>query len=371
MPEDIYCLFSHLLQTNTLHIPNRGQVIKPAAGFKLFATAEKMPNQYNLSNWLVNHIIPLSQDDLFEFSPLSIKSSSLLREILMMCYRELQKIKGNDLVNRDWFKLCNRVNYHVKSIYGDREMNNIVTESLRELIFLESMGVFLGTRDKNLSIEILAGVLNLNKTQLEAVYENRSPQLNYNENSIQIGKSPALITPSRPSAVNFACTPYTLRLLENICTGIANSESLLLVGETGNGKTTIVQSLASLLGVKLYVHNLSQVSDPSDIIGGFKPIAVSTLLAPLVSDFFDIFPNFLDKQANSELLSKLRLSYTQQKWNKVIKYMQFSYSEILCIINDQHKSFPSGHINSLHKLIEDTCITQKKTSKFSFRISIR
>ncbi|CAG9322147.1 unnamed protein product [Blepharisma stoltei] len=369
MPEDIYCLFSHLLETNTLHIPNRGQIIKPANGFRLFATAEKMPSQYNLSNWLTHHIIPLNESDLFDLAPLRISKSDLLRDLLIKCFGAMKEIKGNELVNRDWFKLCDRVNYHVKNIYGDREMNNIITESLRELIFLEAMGVLLGTRDKAQAIECLAGCLSIDKEHLKAFYENRTIRLTLTEDSIQIGKAPGLPTSNKPNSINFACTPYTLRLLENLCTGIASSESLLLVGETGNGKTTIVQSLAKLLGAKLYVHNLSQVSDPSDIVGGFKPIAVSTLLSPLVSDYYDLIPIILDKPNFSQLFNKLRKSFTQQKWHKVIKYMQISYTEIQTLLQKGTISLSAEIMQKLTKLTEETKSTENKlkASHFAFQ----
>ena len=46
---------------------------------------------------------------------------------------------------------------------------------------------------------------------------------------------------------------------------------MLLVGETGTGKTTAVQQLALMLGRTLVVHNLNQQSDSSELIGGFRP----------------------------------------------------------------------------------------------------
>ena len=55
--------------------------------------------------------------------------------------------------------------------------------------------------------------------------------------------------------------------MEQIAMVIELNEQMLLVGETGTGKTTIVQHLANLFGKKLHVINMSQQSDVSDLLG--------------------------------------------------------------------------------------------------------
>uniref|UniRef100_A0ACD5W9Q4 Uncharacterized protein n=1 Tax=Avena sativa TaxID=4498 RepID=A0ACD5W9Q4_AVESA len=49
-------------------------------------------------------------------------------------------------------------------------------------------------------------------------------------------------------------------------------EPVLLVGETGGGKTTVCQVLSAVLGVKLHILNCHQYTETSDFIGGFCPI---------------------------------------------------------------------------------------------------
>ncbi|KNZ64279.1 hypothetical protein VP01_1047g2 [Puccinia sorghi] len=73
---------------------------------------------------------------------------------------------------------------------------------------------------------------------------------------------------SRP----FALTKSTLVLLERLAVCMRSSEPTLLVGETGTGKTTVVSYLAKLLGKKLISLNLSNQSEASDLLGGFKPL---------------------------------------------------------------------------------------------------
>ena len=55
----------------------------------------------------------------------------------------------------------------------------------------------------------------------------------------------------------FVYTGITLRVLEQISQAISQNESLLLVGETGTGKTTAVQEIAKLIRKKLHVFNMN------------------------------------------------------------------------------------------------------------------
>jgi ABC-type multidrug transport system fused ATPase/permease subunit len=56
----------------------------------------------------------------------------------------------------------------------------------------------------------------------------------------------------------FAETRHALCLLESVAAAIDMAEPVLLVGETGTGKTTVVQRLARLAGRRLVVVNMSQ-----------------------------------------------------------------------------------------------------------------
>lgn len=55
-------------------------------------------------------------------------------------------------------------------------------------------------------------------------------------------------------------------------------EPVLLVGETGGGKTTVCQVLSAVLGVKLHILNCHQYTETSDFIGvGFVVSQVFTM----------------------------------------------------------------------------------------------
>ena len=48
-------------------------------------------------------------------------------------------------------------------------------------------------------------------------------------------------------------------------------EPVLLVGETGTGKTTVCQMAAHMRGQRLHILNCNQHTETSDFLGGFRP----------------------------------------------------------------------------------------------------
>jgi midasin len=105
----------------------------------------------------------------------------------------------------------------------------------------------------------------------------------------------------------FVYTGATVRFLEQIATAVNADEPVLLVGETGTGKTTVVQELASMLGRKLHVFNMNQNTDSADLLGGFKPVDLKYLLTPVYARFREVFcgqlnPNTDNNKKYLELL---------------------------------------------------------------------
>ncbi|MGG6498983.1 UNVERIFIED_CONTAM: AAA family ATPase, partial [Bacteroidetes bacterium 56_B9] len=79
---------------------------------------------------------------------------------------------------------------------------------------------------------------------------------------------------------------------------VVNREPLLLVGETGVGKTTAVQHLATQLGKKLVPFNLSQQTEAGDLLGGFKPVNPRALMVPLKDEFDELFSDSFPSAKN-------------------------------------------------------------------------
>jgi len=74
---------------------------------------------------------------------------------------------------------------------------------------------------------------------------------------------------SATSGSSFSFTRPAACLLERVACCVAWKEPVLLVGETGTGKTSTVQYLADKTGHRLVVINMNQQSDSADLLGGY------------------------------------------------------------------------------------------------------
>jgi midasin len=86
----------------------------------------------------------------------------------------------------------------------------------------------------------------------------------------------------------FSPTGLALRLMERIGVCLQRGEPVLLVGETGTGKTTTLTQLAHVTGAQLVALNMSQQTDSSDLLGGYKPVGVGEALLPLLEAFGEL-----------------------------------------------------------------------------------
>jgi len=125
-------------------------------------------------------------------------------------------------------------------------------------------------------------------------------------------------TPSRP----YALTKPSLIVLEKLAACLSLAEPVLMVGETGTGKTAAVGYLAEMMGRRLTAINLSNQTESGDLVGGFRPIdeaeeARRMFLFPhLLSvrtifgtdfGFVSLFLSFQDPLPNSSIISSISL----------------------------------------------------------------
>jgi midasin len=192
----------------------------------------------------------------------------------------------------------------IKGLLAKNQALSSVSQNpvLQEQIFLEGFDLFLASSE-NLMIEsddltsnidlaaaqALGKHLDLNSERstycvcrripdfIPPSHKNRSGSSAKSKTYVTIGRTKHIIdgshtTLSSSDSRPFALTKSTLVLLERLAVCMRSSEPTLLVGETGTGKTTVVSYLAKLLGKKLISLNLSNQSEASDLLGGFKPL---------------------------------------------------------------------------------------------------
>lgn len=135
------------------------------------------------------------------------------------------------------------------------------------------------------------------------------PSLRGDGSCLRIGRASV----SRPLAstkegmfTRLALTGHTLRILERVLRCVQMDEPVLLTGETGCGKTSVVQELACQLGKKLIVVNMSRHSEIGDLVGGFRPVELSSAIPALARRFDMAFCERMSRKKNAPFLDALQ-----------------------------------------------------------------
>ncbi|KAF0928097.1 hypothetical protein E2562_037875 [Oryza meyeriana var. granulata] len=131
----------------------------------------------------------------------------------------------------------------------------------------------------------------------------------------------------------FADIRHALEVLERVACSIKFNEPVLLVGETGTGKTTLVQNLASWLKQPLTVVNLSQQSDISDLLGGFKPADARSICFPLYIEFKDLFCRSFSGKDNEAILRHCDVYVMEKNWKKLLRALAKCVEKAQKLIN--------------------------------------
>ncbi|MEW5309894.1 MAG: hypothetical protein WDW38_001740 [Sanguina aurantia] len=132
----------------------------------------------------------------------------------------------------------------------------------------------------------------------------------------------------------FARTGHALRLMERVAAGLAGNERnepVLLVGETGTGKTTLLSRVAEMVGAKLVAFNLSQQTDSSDLLGGFKPVDVRDALLPLLAPFLALVQRTFSNGDNDVFLSRVSKLAERKKWSQLLASFKGAMARVLTV----------------------------------------
>ncbi|KAF9586972.1 hypothetical protein IFM89_039844 [Coptis chinensis] len=140
----------------------------------------------------------------------------------------------------------------------------------------------------------------------------------------------------------FVDIPSSLHVLEKIACSVKHNEPVLLVGETGTGKTTLVQNLASRLGQPLTVLNLSQQSDVEDLSGGLKSTDPRFICIPLYNEFMELFPRTFSKTVNPGILEYLRKHRNDKNWKKILETLQKALQKVLDLTQRERRIAGAG-----------------------------
>ncbi|KAJ1336600.1 hypothetical protein BSLG_007382 [Batrachochytrium salamandrivorans] len=280
-PVDVVAVLVPLLETRWLYIPSRGERIQAKDSFRIFATRRSRDFQWKFPFRKITSRFPVLRGCVGEI----MRSYDTLNAQ----FREMHAV-GRQLSSRDLIKWCYRVSnlYQKKLESSHSQIGSISVENQREDLFREAFDCFMAMIPKaHLRQQIalcLGETLQIPQNRIEFYFENFIPNvtLDIPAGKLLCGRVVLPIFDAKIASARhppFAPTAPSLRLIERLAVAVSLCEPILLVGETGTGKTTVVQHLASHVGSKLTVINMSQQSDSTDLLGGFKPVDALLLAA--------------------------------------------------------------------------------------------
>ena len=251
---------------------------------------------------------------------------------------------------RDLMKVAHRCTVHSSEF---NRASGVLTEELKRHLLSEVIDIFAAAlrdkeRERGLYIELvlcLGHCWGVPECDIDGLILNAHPQLHKTESSKMEDESSSsrqsimsssdagngLVTVGRVTLAcsssahvsdivqQFAFNRHSLRMLERLSACVAMDEPVLLVGETGSGKTTSVQELANMTNRKLVVQNLSLSTDASDLFGGFRPVSLRQLFLPCYEQFLSLFQETFSSSQNSEFVLIVAQTFRKQQWKKMFK----------------------------------------------------
>ncbi|WYZ40395.1 hypothetical protein EsH8_IV_000736 [Colletotrichum jinshuiense] len=349
-PNEVISTLLPLIERGELLIPSRGERIKATSGFRLFGTVrsargmhgrETLPNLLGMRFW---QLLSVQTPTETELQDIIVGAYPVLHKFapgILAVYRRLSKpISGNmpfsssrgmadrQATLRDLLRWCRRLTATL-SAAGCSTGEEPITETTRDWMFMEAIDCFVaGIPDIQAKQHLIFGIaeeMHMAKERVEYHLGNYIPQLEQTDSLFKIGRTTLR---KRKDRVNkaalakrpFASTSHAKKLLEQTAVAVNLGEPILLVGETGIGKTTVIQQLADTLGHKLVAINLSQQSEAGDLLGGFKPVNVRSLAVPLKEEFEDLFSaTGISTTKNQRYLEQLGKCFAKGQWAKAAK----------------------------------------------------
>ena len=378
---DVIEVIVPLLSSRELTISSQGQNIRVASGFRLLATVrttynhagqEQIPSMTNLSETLWNRVnfkMPGNQ----EFQHIMVSTFPILEHYFSPIIRIYDRARallkqqrhiprdvteaGRAVTPRDLLRLCRRLD-RLFRYSGLRTGSEPVPESMVTDMLAEAVDCFAGFHPagtfREVCMKIVGEELRISPQQVDHRFQSYVPSYQNTNGELRVGRAhlPRRRKPdtlrgyqSSEQPRTFVATRQTLRLLEQVGSAVLSSEPVLLVGETGTGKTALIQHIAETLGHKLTVLNLSQQSESGDLLGSFKPVSVRSLIVPLKEDFEALFESTFSSKKNRRFVEMLEVCMVKEKWSRLVRLwkeaLDMAYTTLgLTAVSHQHKEHP-------------------------------
>ncbi|KAK5030524.1 AAA ATPase midasin [Exophiala sideris] len=343
-PAEVMGVLRPILENGELFLPNRKETIRPKDGFRILATLKatgRSPmSSSSRQSWLLNprlwsavDVTTRTQSEIevllssrYPKAGMFIPTVLQVHEEVCALYRENPAFKSLQTRIPSIRDLLNWTRRIIKRLpaQGLVSPSRPLAETTKFDIFKDAVDCYAGYLNEDELHELVAAsvarTMNISPQQMRHCLDEGVVHVSDKKSEIQIGRSALAKVASRrrqSQRAPFALTKYAQRTLDRIAASASCSEPCLLVGETGVGKTTLVQHIANLVGQKLTVVNLSQQSEVSDLLGGLKPVTTRSLVLPLVEQFNTLFDDTFSSKRNEKFQIAITKAVIKQNWPRL------------------------------------------------------
>ncbi|VDB91850.1 unnamed protein product [Peniophora sp. CBMAI 1063] len=263
-PTDVLEALNRLLDDNReLVLPATGEVLRPHPSFVLFATqnppglyaGRKVLSRAFRNRFLEVHFADVPQVELERILCERARIAPSYAAKIVTVFQELQKrrqagrvfeSKNAFATLRDLFRWAGRDAVGYQELAENGYM--LLAERARR------------ADDRAVVQEVIEEVMRPVKIDPRALYNLEAAQF-----TERLGFT-------LPSGADLVWTGAMRRLLVLLGRALRFDEPVLLVGETGTGKTSVVQVLADTVGRELFQLSCHQNTETADLIGGLRPV---------------------------------------------------------------------------------------------------
>ena len=302
-PTDVLEALNRLLDDNReLVIPETQEVVKPHPHFMLFATqnppglyaGRKILSRAFRNRFLEVHFDDVPQGELEDILVQRCRIAPTYGKKIVKVFYELQKRRQTGRVFeskhgfatlRDLFRWASRGAMGYQELAEDGYM--LLAERVRR------------DDDKLAVKEVIEEVMGVRIQEL-SLYDVHSTS-----------RDVAAYINCPVPAFDLVWTAAMQRLFILVSRALRFNEPVLLVGETGSGKTSVCQVLADATSKRLLALNCHQNTETADLIGGLRPLRNRTHLeAQIAQDVLgilqahDVEPRILEAKSLEELIDQ-------------------------------------------------------------------
>lgn len=359
---------------STLSVRVQDKMITPSPGFKIIFLS-RTPNILKGVTELVIESIDFENIVNKRCSKINLdqRISNLVSEIVKAVsanFPKCSKSQMSRLIDRliDILKI---VNTNSNSLFLSSEIKTNILLAIRDLFFNGDTGEILeweelGNVTMVFGVEVQEAIILLNHFE---------PRLQLSKNEVTTSRSIFSRNNTSDSEIDkfFCSTSSVISLLDKISVSVKLNESVLLIGETGCGKTSVIQHFANISGNRLKVINLSKVTDVSDIFGGFKPVSVKQRCLSILNKIKLFLENFYDVSKNTEFIMYLLKSIENGNYVAFAKTAISGCKKLLATapsrsLNESEKSRYRNHSCELQNAESElqNIVQSKHVPKFEF-----